>query len=61
MNVVYLKKLLLNFLNHLLIHELLKENKVQTTKQANYLIEIQDPDALAALEKVIQNKYVLLK
>jgi DNA-directed RNA polymerase subunit beta' len=54
------KKIAFELFKPFLIHELLKENKVQTIKQANYLIEIQDPDALAALEKVIQNKYVLL-
>jgi len=54
------KKIAFELFKPYVIHELLKENKVQTTKQANYLIEIQDPDALAALERVVQNKYVLL-
>jgi DNA-directed RNA polymerase subunit beta' len=54
------KKMAFELFKPFVVHELLKENKVQTTKQANYLIEIQDPDALAALERVVQNKYVLL-
>jgi DNA-directed RNA polymerase subunit beta' len=54
------KKIAFELFKPYVVHELLKENKVQTTKQANYLIEIQDPDALAALERVVQNKYVLL-
>ena len=54
------KKLAFELFKPYVIYELLKENKAQTTKQANYLIEIQDPDALAALERAVQNKYVLL-
>jgi DNA-directed RNA polymerase subunit beta' len=54
------KKMAFELFKPYVVHELLKENKAQTTKQANYLIEIQDPDALAALERVVQNKYVLL-
>ncbi|GIW67166.1 MAG: DNA-directed RNA polymerase subunit beta' [Candidatus Parcubacteria bacterium] len=54
------KKLAFEIFKPFVIYELLKENKVQTNKQASYLIEIQDPDALAALERAVQNKYVLL-
>jgi DNA-directed RNA polymerase subunit beta' len=54
------KKMAFELFKPYVIYELLKENKVQTTKQASYLVDIQDPDALAALEKVVQNRYVLL-
>ena len=54
------KKIAFEIFKPFVIHELLKENKVQTTKQANYLIEISDPEAVAALERVVKNKYVLL-
>ncbi len=54
------KKIAFEIFKPFVIHELLKEEKAQTTKQAKYLIETQDPDAVAALEKTVQNKYVLL-
>lgn len=54
------KKIAFEIFKPFVIHELLKEGKAQTNKQANYLIETNDPDALAALEKVNQGKYVLL-
>ncbi len=54
------KKIAFELFKPFVIHELLKEEKAQTTKHANYLIEIQDPEAVAALEKVVQDKYVLL-
>ncbi|MCL5257995.1 MAG: DNA-directed RNA polymerase subunit beta' [Patescibacteria group bacterium] len=54
------KKIALEIFKPFIIYELLKLEIVHTVKQANYLIEIEDPDALTALEKVIQNKYVLL-
>jgi DNA-directed RNA polymerase subunit beta' len=54
------KKIAFEIFKPYVIHELLKEKKAQTTKQASYLIESHDPDALAALEKVVQNRYVLL-
>lgn len=54
------KKIAFELFKPFIIYELLKEEKAQTTRQANFLIETQDPDALAALERVVQNKYVLL-
>ncbi|MCS7200541.1 MAG: DNA-directed RNA polymerase subunit beta' [Patescibacteria group bacterium] len=54
------KKIAFELFKPFIVYELLKEEKAQTTRQANFLIESQDPDALAALEKVAQNKYVLL-
>ena len=54
------KKIAFEIFKPFVVHELLKEEKAQTTKQAKYLIEIQDPDAVAALERAVQNKYVLL-
>ncbi len=54
------KKIAFEIFKPFVIYELLKEEKAQTTKHAKYLIEIQDPDAVAALERAVQNKYVLL-
>jgi DNA-directed RNA polymerase subunit beta' len=54
------KKIAFELFKPFIIYELLKEEKTQTTRQANFLIESQDPDALAALERVVQNKYILL-
>ena len=54
------KKMALEIFKPFIIHELLKEGLAQTTKKAKELIEIMDPEALAALERVIKNKYILL-
>jgi DNA-directed RNA polymerase subunit beta' len=54
------KKIALELFKPFIIHELLKSEIVHTVKHANYLIEIEDAEALTALEKVIRNKYVLL-
>ncbi|BCX15559.1 MAG: DNA-directed RNA polymerase subunit beta' [Candidatus Parcubacteria bacterium] len=54
------KKIAFELFKPFVIHELLKAEKAQTTKHAKHLIEIQDPEAVAALEKAVQNKYVLL-
>jgi len=54
------KKMALEIFKPFVIHELLKEGVVQTTKKANELIEAGDAEALAALSKVIKDKYVLL-
>ncbi len=54
------KKIAFELFKPFIIHELLKEEKAQTTKHAQYLIEIQDSDALAALENVVKDRFVLL-
>ena len=54
------KKIALEIFKPFIIHELLKAEVAHTIKQANYLIESEDPEALKALEVVIRDKYVLL-
>ncbi len=54
------KKMALEIFKPFIIHELLKEGIVTTSKRANYLIETMSPEAVAALERVIKDKYVLL-
>lgn len=54
------KKIALELFKPFIIHELLKTEAVHTIKQANYLIESEDSEALKALELVIRDKFVLL-
>lgn len=54
------KRMALELFKPFIIHELLKEEVASTIKKANYLIESMAPEALAALERVIRDKYVLL-
>jgi DNA-directed RNA polymerase subunit beta' len=54
------KKMALELFKPFIIHELLKDEIASTIKKANYLIESMAPEALAALEKVVADKFVLL-
>jgi len=54
------KKMALEIFKPFIIHELIKKGIANTIKQANYLIESEDPEAIQALDVVVKDKYVLL-
>ena len=54
------KKIALELFKPFIIHELLKSEVAHTIKQANFLIESEDSEALRTLELVIRDKFVLL-
>ena len=54
------KTIALELFKPFIIYELLKTEIIHTIKQANFLIESEDPEALKALEIVIRDKFVLL-
>jgi len=54
------KKIALELFKPFIIHELIKKELAGTIKQANYLIELEDPVAIQILDDIIKNKYVLL-
>ncbi len=54
------KRMALELFKPFVIHELLKDEIANNIKKANHLIEMMAPEALAALERVMANRYVLL-
>jgi DNA-directed RNA polymerase subunit beta' len=54
------KKIALELFKPFIIHELIEKELAGTIKQANYLIESEDPIAIQILDEIIKNKYVLL-
>jgi DNA-directed RNA polymerase subunit beta' len=54
------KKMALEIFKPFIIHELLAKEIAGTIKQALYLIESEDPEAIQALNNIIKNKYCLL-
>ena len=54
------KKMALEIFKPFIIHELIKRGIALTIKQANYIIESEDPEAVEILDQIIKNKYVLL-
>lgn len=54
------KKMALEIFKPFIIHELIKRGIALTIKQANYIIEAEDPEAVEILDQIIKNKYVLL-
>ena len=54
------KKMALEIFKPFIIYELLSKEVVGTIKQALYLIESEDPEAIQALNNIIKNKYCLL-
>lgn len=54
------KKMALEIFKPFIIHEIIKRGIALTIKQANYIIEAEDPEAVEILDQIIKNKYVLL-
>ncbi|GIW66283.1 MAG: DNA-directed RNA polymerase subunit beta' [Candidatus Parcubacteria bacterium] len=54
------KKMALEIFKPFIIHELLSKDIAATIKQALYLIESEDSEAIQALNNIIKNKYCLL-
>jgi DNA-directed RNA polymerase subunit beta' len=54
------KRLALEIFKPFIIHELLKKELASTVKQANYLIESEEPEVIEILDNIIKDKYVLL-
>ncbi len=54
------KKMALEIFKPFIIHELIKKGIALTIKQANYIIESEDPEAVEILSQIIKDKYVLL-